>query len=160
LCAAGRGRRVVWPLAEADKPACANPVVSGQRRMWCAGRCLARASRERRASCSGASPRRLAALCRQRGWRGLSGRVSPAGRFPPPASRTRQGLVAAGSPTTRVRLVRVPGLDDDGDRAPSDCDRRGASLAGQPDRRPSRPDRRPSRPVVSPTYAVKSQDVV
>ena len=79
--------------------------------------------------------------------------TSPAGRFPPPASRTRQGLVAAGSPITRMRLVRAPGLDDGGDRAPSDQDRHGASLAGEPDRRPSRPDRRPSRPVVSPTYA-------
>ena len=94
-----------------------------------------------------------AALCRQRGWRGLPGRVSPAGRLPAPASRTRQGLVAAGSPTTRVRLVRVPRLADGGDRAPSDQDHRGASLAGSSDRRASRPDRRPSRPVVSPTYA-------
>jgi Transposase zinc-ribbon domain len=65
-----------------------------------------------------------------------------------------------GSPTTRVRLAWVPGLDDGGDRAPSDQAHRGAPAAGvpdrrpsRPDRRPSRPDRRPSRPVVSPTYA-------
>ena len=49
--------------------------------------------------------------------------TSPDGRFPPPASRTRQGLVAVSSPITRMRLVRVPGLDDGGDRAPSDQDR-------------------------------------
>src|SRR5665811_1986833 len=49
--------------------------------------------------------------------------------------------------------MRVPGLDDGGDRDPSDQDRHGASLAGEPDRRPSRPDRSPSRPVVSPIYA-------
>jgi hypothetical protein len=65
-----------------------------------------------------------AALCRRRGLRSVSGPVSRAGRFPSPASRTRQGLVAAGLPTTRVRLVRVPGLDDGGDRAPSDQDHR------------------------------------
>jgi hypothetical protein len=63
-----------------------------------------------------------AALCRPRGLRSVSGRASRAGRFPPPASRTRQDLVAAGSPITRVRLVRVPGLDDGGDRAPSNQD--------------------------------------
>jgi hypothetical protein len=76
-----------------------------------------------------------------------------AGRLPPPASRTRQGLAAAGSPITRVRLAWVPGLDDGGDRAPSDQTHRGAPAAGVPGRRPSRPDRRASRPAVSPTYA-------
>jgi hypothetical protein len=45
-----------------------------------------------------------------------------------------------------MRLGWVPGLDDGGDRAQPDQDRHGASLAGEP-------DRRPSRPVVSPTYA-------
>jgi hypothetical protein len=55
--------------------------------------------------------------------------------------------------TTRMRLAWVPGLDDGGDRAPSDQAHRGAPAAGVPGRRPSRPDRRPSRPAVSPTYA-------
>ena len=110
----------------------------------------------------------MAALCRRRGRRGVSGRVSPTGRLPLPAPRTRQRLAAAGSPTmsrrrgcssrgfqvstaagtalhrTRIVTVRHWLESPTGElRGPS----------GEPDRRPSRPDRRPSRPVVSPTYA-------
>ncbi len=126
--------------------------------MWCASWCLARASGERRSSCGGASPRRQRFAAAEAGAAYLAEcpLTSPAGRFPPPASRIRQGLVAAGGadyPGAPRAGSRLSDLDDGGDRAPSDQDHRGAPAAGAPDRRPSRPDRSPSRPVVSPTYA-------
>ena len=108
-----------------------------------------------------ANAERVAAALRRAGWQRFA--ANEAGeaylaecRRPDGFRRPRRGHVRAwslpGSPTTRVRLVRVPRLDDGGDRVPAQ-DRRGASLAGSSDRRASRPDRRPSRPVVSPTYA-------
>jgi hypothetical protein len=118
------------------------------------GRRLARASRERRSSCSGASPRRQRLAADEAGEAYLveCPATSPDGfRCPRRGHANAWSLSAAR--TARVRLVREPGLDGGADRAPSDQDRHGASLAGEPDRRPSRPVRRPSRPVVSPTYA-------
>jgi hypothetical protein len=124
------------------------PPVSARCRV---GRCRARASRERRSGGSGALPRQRCFATEEACEAYLAGCRPPDGfRGPrrgqpkvrsPPARR-----VAAGSPTPRVGLVRVLRLDDGGDRAPSDSDHRGASLAGGP-------DRRPSRPLVSPTYA-------
>ena len=94
------------------------------------------------------------------------------GAAPPPAGRARRLVrapprpaaprrcvavpsrcVAVGSPTPRVRVVRLLGMGDGGDLAPSDKDHRGPSVAGAPDRRPPRPDRGPPRPLVSPTQA-------
>src|SRR5450759_3483796 len=84
-------------------PGCAHPGVCGQRRMWC--RSAPRPSFPRTPielhRCF-ATPA-VAALCRRRGRRGVPGRVSPAGRLPLPASRTRQGLAAVGSPTMSRR---------------------------------------------------------
>jgi len=89
-------------------PGCAHPVVSGQRGMWC--RSVLRPSFPR-------TPIELQQCFRlpRRQWQRFAADeageaylaecplTSPDGRFPPPASRTRQGLVAAGSPTMSRR---------------------------------------------------------
>jgi len=72
---------------------------------------------------------------------------------PPRPGRLDRRCVAVGSPTPPVRVVRLRGMGDGGDRAPSDKDHRGPSMAGAPDRTPPRPDRTPPQLVVSPTYA-------
>jgi hypothetical protein len=78
---------------------CAYPVASGQRKMSC--RSVPRPSFpqtpiewQRRFATA-------AVLCHRGGLRGVSGRVSPAGRLPRPAPRTAQGQVATGSPRRR-----------------------------------------------------------
>jgi hypothetical protein len=134
-----------------DLRACACPVASGQRRMWC--RSVLRPSFPRtpielqRCFATPAVP------CRRGGLPGVSGRVSR-----DIAGRTDSAAHVADTPRPgRCRLADYA----DAPRVSSRSRRRrgqhsmgpGPSLAGEPDWRPSRPDRRPSRPVVSPTYA-------
>jgi hypothetical protein len=79
-----------WPGAPARSlgaPGRSPPVRAG----CLVGRCLARASRERRSSDSGA----LDGLCHRGAPRGVPGLVSPAGRLPLPAAQTAQRLIAA-----------------------------------------------------------------
>jgi hypothetical protein len=81
------------------------------------GRRLARASRERRSSCSGASPRRQRSAADEAGKAYLAECpvTSPDGRFPLPAPRTRQRLAAvggadyAGAPRAGARSQRRRG---------------------------------------------------
>ena len=85
-----RARRSLGPPPRAwslGAPGRSPPVRAG----CLVGRCLARASRERRSSDSGA----LDGLCHRGAPRGVPGLVSPAGRLPLPAAQTAQRLIAA-----------------------------------------------------------------
>jgi hypothetical protein len=143
-----RARRSLGPPPRAwslGAPGRSPPVRAG----CLVGRCLARASRERRLSDSGA----LDALCHRGAPRGVPGLVSPAGRLPLPAAQTAQRLIAA-------RLADYASAPRGGYQVSTTARtvlNRTRTVSGWRARpRSSRPERRPSRPVVSPTYAQDS----